>query len=361
MAEQEQSRSEQATPSKRKDARKRGSVAKSLELNSLLILAGFMVCMQLLGWQIIQQQLSLDREIFAQAHEVNFQASSIFAWLTAILVKLMSVMAPLFLTLFVIGLIANIAQVGFVFSTFPLKPDIDRINPMSGFKRIFTVKLLFEAIKNLIKIVLFGTAFFFALKGLMPSLIELLYVNPVSYVRRGLDSMNTVIFKLLLILLLVALIDFVYTRWDYSNRLKMSKREIKEEVKRREGDPRVRARIRELQRETLKRSKALKRVPEADVLITNPTHLAVALLYKRGETHAPQVIAKGAGELAEKMKLVARQHKIPVVENKVLARALFREVDFDGLVPTALFPVVAKLLVWVYAMREAGASQKVAA
>jgi len=361
MAEQEQSRNEQATPFKLREARKRGSVAKSLELNSLFILAGFLVCMQLWGWQIIQQQLSLDREIFGQAHEVAFQASSIFSWLMAILVKLTYIVAPLFLTLLVIGLVANIAQVGFVFSTFPLKPDADRINPISGFKRIFSVKLLFEAIKNLIKIALFGTVLYFALKKMMPSLLELLYVNPVSYVRRGLDSMNAVIFKLLLMLLLVALADFVYTRWDYGNRLKMSRREIKEEVKRREGDPRIRSRIRELQGETLKRSKALKRVPDADVLITNPTHLAVALLYKRGEMQAPKVIAKGAGELAEKMKFVARQHKVPVVENKMLARALFREVDFDGCVPSALFPVVAKLLIWVYAMRETGASQRVAA
>jgi flagellar biosynthetic protein FlhB len=151
---------------------------------------------------------------------------------------------------------------------------------------------------------------------------------------------------------LVAMLDFMYTRWDYGDKLKMSRREVKEEVKRRDGDPRVRARIRELQRETLKRSKALGKVKDADVLITNPTHLAVAVKYVRGEMKAPQVLAKGAGELAGLMRGIARNHKIPVVENKKLARALFTQVDFDGPVPEKLYPDVARLLVWVYAMRE---------
>jgi flagellar biosynthetic protein FlhB len=136
--------------------------------------------------------------------------------------------------------------------------------------------------------------------------------------------------------------------------MKMSRRELKEEVRRREGDPEIRARIRALRKEAAKRGKALQRVPEADVLITNPTHLAVALLYKRGEMSAPQVIAKGSGELAQNMKRVARKHHVPVVENKDLARRLFRQVEIEAAVPESLYPPIAQLLAWVYKHKQAG-------
>jgi flagellar biosynthetic protein FlhB len=252
----------------------------------------------------------------------------------------------------VIGIMTSVAQTGPIFTLFPLKPDLDRINPISGFKRIFTWKLAMEAIKSIIKIALFGTVLYFAINHLMADLMRLMDSSPAGYGHTIIAQVSAIIFKLACVMALIALIDFMYTRWDYGDKLKMSRREVKEEVKRRDGDPRVRARIRELQRETLKRSKALGKVKDADVLITNPTHLAVAVKYVRGEMNAPQVLAKGAGELAGLMRGIARNHKIPVVENKKLARALFTQVDFDGPVPEKLYPDVARLLVWVYSMRE---------
>jgi flagellar biosynthetic protein FlhB len=159
------------------------------------------------------------------------------------------------------------------------------------------------------------------------------------------------VLKLLMVLALIALIDVLYTRRSYFNRLKMSRRELKEEIKHREGDPRIRARIRQLQRELVKRSSAIKRLPDADVLITNPTHLAVALLYRREQMNAPQVLAKGAGELAEHMKMLARRHRVPVIENRALARKLFDGVEIEQAIPEALFPQVARILVWAYAWR----------
>jgi flagellar biosynthetic protein FlhB len=156
-----------------------------------------------------------------------------------------------------------------------------------------------------------------------------------------------------MVLAFIALIDVMYTRWSFADKLKMSRREMKEEVKQREGDPHVRARIRELQRELVKRAKAIRRLPDADVLITNPTHLAVALVYQREKMSAPQVIAKGAGEFAEYMRMLARRHGVPVIEDPPLARALFMAAGIDKEVPERVYQQVARVLVRAYALRTA--------
>ena len=173
-----------------------------------------------------------------------------------------------------------------------------------------------------------------------------------GYARALITLVAGLLVKMVLALLGIGLVDLMFTRWEYGKKMRMSKRDIKDESKNREGDPRVRARIRELRREVLKRSKSMANVPRADVLITNPTHLAVALSYQHGSSGAPKVVAKGAGEVARQMREVANRHRIPIVQNKLLARALFREVDYDAYVPEKWYPQVAKIMVWVYSMRD---------
>ena len=352
MAEQEQNRSEAATPYKIEEAKNRGSVAKSMEVNSLMSILALLAVLYIWGWPMAEKQLRLSQRLLGDANQVNFELSHFMTWLNGALVETFYILAPLFALLAIIGILANVTQTGPIFTLFPLKPDFDRINPVSGLKRLFSLRLLVEAVKSVIKLALFGSVLYFTIKHLLPDLMKLMHVSPVGYGRIVLMQVASIIFKLACVIAFIALLDFMYTRWDYGNKLKMSRREVKEEIKRRDGDPRVRARIRELQRETLKRSKALGRVKDADVLITNPVHLAVAVKYVRGEMQAPTVLAKGAGELAGLMKGIARKHAIPVVENRKLARALFRQVDFDGAVPEKLYPDVARLLVWIYALRE---------
>lgn len=352
MAEQEQNRSEAATPFKLEEARNKGSVAKSMEVNSMVAVVGLLLVLYGWGWATAGKVLTMSQRLLGQAHQVNFELGNLMTWLNATFLQALYVLGPLFGVLVVGGIVANVAQTGPVFTLFPLKPDLERINPVAGFKRVFTAKLLMEALKSVIKLGLFGSVLYFGVKGLLPDLLRLADASPGGFGRTMIALVSAIVFKLACVMALVALIDFVYTHWDYKNKLKMSRREVKEEVKRRDGDPRVRARIRQLQRETLKRSKALGKVKDADVLITNPTHLAVAIQYVRGDMNAPQVLAKGAGELAGLMRAIARSHKVMIVENKPLARALFSQVDFDGPVPEKLYPQVARLLVWVYARRE---------
>ena len=351
MAEQEQNRTEQATPSKLEEARRRGQVAKSLDFNSFFVVVGGLGMLYAWGDVFARQALIIARAIFEQAGNVDFDVPHLTTWFESVTVAVAYLLAPFFVTAVLVMVAANIVQTGPTFSTFPLKPDLQRINPVEGFKRLFSLKMLFEGFKSVIKLALFGATAYFVLSSLMPGLLGLMNIDPKAYVPLLLDQTAQLVFKLALVILIVALLDFTYTRWDFSKKMMMSQREIMEEVKRREGDPLIRAKIRELQKEAAKRSKSLARVPDADVLITNPTHFAVALRYEQGAMSAPWVIAKGANDTASKMRLAAARHGVPIFERPLLARELFRDGDIDRPVSDALFEPVARVYAELYAAR----------
>lgn len=353
MAEQqEQDRSEPASPFKLKEARSKGQVAKSLEINSFLILSAVLALLYFIGESLIAQQLRLSQSLFSRADLIHLDAVTSVGLFEVMTNTLLNAYWPMFGAIMVIGILANMVQTGPVFSFFPLKPDVQRLNPVQGFKRLFSMKLLFESVKTIIKLAVFAAVIYLALRAMLPALVALVDVNPRGYAAFLLDSIRGLLFKLLIVILIIAAIDMIYSRWEYAKKMRMSRRELKDEVKRREGDPQVRAKMRELQREAVKRAASLQRIPDADVLITNPTHLAVALRYQRDTMKSPQMIAKGAGELAAKMRVVARRHAIPIVENKRLARTLFKTCEIDEGVPEAVYPLVAKILVWVYSLRD---------
>lgn len=352
MAEEEKDKSEPASPFKLKEAKKKGQVAKSLEVNSFFAIAGFMLVMYMSGTELIYSDLFVNKNIFEHAHTVNFEPSRLIDWAGGVMRSLFHVFAPLIGVLLLVAVVANLVQVGPVFSPHPLKPDLNRINPVSGFKRLFSIKLLFEAVKSIIKLSLFGGILYFAIKGSIPQLLGLMQMDPDYYPVQLIALVLGIILKIMFGLIIIALLDLIYTRWDFSNKMKMSRREMKEEVKRREGDPHLRAKVRELQREAAKQRESLNKVPDADVLITNPTHLSIALSYKRDEMSAPKVLSKGAGYMAMRMRVIARQHNIPVIEDKKLARMLYRERNVDEPVKEKHFPLVAKIFAKVYAIKE---------
>lgn len=355
MAEQEQDRSEQATPFKLSEARRRGSVAKSLELSSLFALLALLAVLALNGRHGIERQFRVDAAILEAGARGGFEAAWVQRWLVWITDQTLGTLMPLFLGIVAVAVLGGLLQTGPVFSLHALKPDVDRINPVAGLKRLFTVRLLYEAVKNVVKLVLFGVALWLLFEREIAELLALLGAAPLQMLNTVLLHAQWLIFKLTLIVAAIAFVDVLFTRWQWRDRLKMSRREVREEFKQREGDPRVRARLRELRKEMIARARSVRRLPEADVLITNPTHVAVALLYRRDTMSAPQVIAKGSGEAAAQMKLLARRHRVPVVENPTLARALFRGGQIDAAIPEGLYPPVARLLAWVYALREARA------
>jgi flagellar biosynthetic protein FlhB len=351
-SDQEQNRTEPATPFKLRQARKRGQVAKSLEINSLLILSVALLVIYAWGEVMLRRQFELSRELINNAHRLDLDVASAMGLYEFVLRALGGILGPFVIALVITAVLANLSQTGPIFSFFPLKPDVTKLNPVNGFKRVFSKKLLFESIKSIIKMTIFGSVIFFGIKALLPAIMAMIDADPQVYPTLLMDQGRGLIYKLLLVLVIIALADLLYSRWDYARQMRMSRREVKEEVKRREGDPQIRARIRQLQKEAVHRAGAVEKVPEADVLIANPTRLAVALQYEREVMPTPRVIAKGANGLAAKMRELARRHKVPIVENPSLARTLFRRAEIGEGIPEAVFPVVAKILAWIYLQKE---------
>lgn len=352
MAEQDADLSESATPFKLDEARKKGSVAKSNDFTAMAIMATLVVALYATGSDGLRQLLRMQRQILGRTSAGALSVDAAAAWMGQLAVDMLTILGPFLLMLAVTAVVANLFQTGPIFSFHPLKPDLSRLSPMNGLKRVFSMRTVFDTVKSLVKLAALGTLLYMLVRDAIPGLIALPSMDPKGYAGALLSLAAGLLVKLVLALLVIALLDLMFTRWEFAKKMRMSKRDVKDESKNREGDPRIRARIRELRKEVLKRSKSMAKVPSADVLITNPTHLAVALSYRHGTSGAPQVVAKGAGDLARQMRETAGRHRIPIVQNKALARALFREVDYDGYVPEKWYPQVAKIMVWVYSMRE---------
>lgn len=348
MAEQEKDRTEPATPFKLEEAKRRGQVAKSLDFISFVMLAMLLATLYAGANGLARDGLRLSAALVEGAGGLTFGTADAAAWLARLLAATLSLLAPFLAAAVLAAIVANLVQTGPVFSFFPLKPDFQRLNPVSGFKRVFSLKTLVETGKTLVKLALLGGVAALVLAAVLPRLFAVMDVQPKAYFGVLMGEITALIFKLLVALALIALADFAYSRWDYARTLRMSRREMKEEVKRREGDPQVRARIRELQREAAKRAASVKRLPEADVLITNPQHFAVALAYDRARMRAPTVLAKGAGELALELRARAARLGLPTVEDRPLARRLFADVAIDQPIDEALFEPVARIYAGLY-------------
>ena len=355
MAEQDLDRNEAATPHKLHKARQKGQVGKSADLVSALV---FTVAMGYFYWQGqdgLMVQFRYDHALLAQAGRIEATGSNLWRLLGGMIRDTGAMLAPFLGALMLAAIIGNMMQTGPVLSLDPVKPDFDRLNPINGFKKVFSVRTLYEGARATVKLVLLTLVMYHALKGLMPQFFHLAALPPAGLARTMADDAAGVGLKIALLLCLVALADYAYTRREFSNKMRMSQRELKEEHKNREGDPRLRARLRELRRESLKRSMAISQTRNADVLLTNPTHFAVALRYVQGEMQSPQLVAKGAGTLAATMRDIAARHRVPVVQNAPLARELYHGLDLNQHVPPSLYAQVARILVWVFAMRQARA------
>jgi len=351
MADQDLDRNEAATPYKLDKAREKGSVAKSVDVNGIAILGVATLAVMALGEQTAWRFSRLSAELLRSAGARLESVDDAARLLARALSGGVSVLAALFLALVVVAIAVNLAQSGFVLSADPIKPDFNRINPATGFKRIVSLRSLYETGKSLLKLALVGSVAWTAVRAAVPRLFAFAHVDASSYPHAFVAMVGALLLKLMIVLLVVALIDLVFSRRQFARQMRMSRRDIKDEHKHREGDPRIRQRIRELRAKLLKRSQALRDLPKADVLITNPTRVAVALQYEHGMSPAPRVIARGAGALAAKMRDVAFRHQVPIVPSPVLARALYRETEDGGYVPEHWYGQVAKILVWINAAR----------
>jgi flagellar biosynthetic protein FlhB len=302
------------------------------------------------GTSLAEQIITLTKETFASLGEVETSLSGLYLLLTRLCVRTVTMLLPMFLMVCVLSVGANILQTGFLFSSKALQPKLERLSPWQGLKRIFSVQSLHELFKALIKIGVVGAIAYTTIAGEMTQIFALGglgVADIVSYIgsstlRLGIRTSYAII--------ILAIVDYVWQRWQYEKSLRMTRQEVKDEHKQQEGDPQVRARVRSLMREMARR-RMMEDVPKADVVITNPTHIAVALHYRREEMAAPQVLAKGAGYVAERIKAVAQAHAIPCVENKPVARHLFKAVEIGECIPETLYKAVADILAYVYRIR----------
>lgn len=354
MAEQEQDRSEEATPHKREEARKKGSVARSQDVLASAAALALLAALATLGPRLVRQCLSIFSTLLSRADEWSFAQDSLAVWLRELVMALMRAVAPLWLLLALAAILAGMAQAGLVFSTEPLKPDWQKLNPVEGFKRLFTMRSLFEAAKSSLKFVFFSLVLYEVVCSLLPDWLLLTGAGAGQVAAATADAAMRVLRYMLLAMLLAAAADWLFVRRTLSKKLRMSKREVKEEYKRREGDPRIKSKLKEIRLQFLQKTQAMSRVKEADVLVVNPTHLALAIQYRRGEMAAPRLLAKGAGEMALKMREMARRHGVPILENKALARGLFNDVGVDEWIPENYFGAVAKALVWAFKVKRGG-------
>ena len=339
-----------ATAKRRADARKKGQVARSAEFGGAATLLAVVVALHLLlpGDAGLSLLRDLQSAFQFNPHSAAFTFETVHEWQMRGLLWGAKILLPVALLAVVLALVSGIGQVGFAVTPEALHPKWERLNPATGIKRLLSLRGTVEAAKGVLKMSLVAGLCWSALRGAVNS-GELL-----NTMREPLPETIAVVGSLLwtlglrvsAVLLIIAVADYAYQKYDFEKSLKMSFSEIKQENKQSDGDPQIKARVRRLQREMSKK-RMMQDVPKADVVVTNPTHYAVALRYERGAS-APQVVAKGQDEMAARIREVARENKVPLVENKPLARSLYATVDIGREIPPDLFEAVAQVLAFVY-------------
>ncbi|NOX16279.1 MAG: flagellar biosynthesis protein FlhB [Epsilonproteobacteria bacterium] len=342
----DQEKTEEPTSKKIEDARKDGNVPKSQDVSSFLtLLVGVFTLIALFNFM---QEHLVKLYIYYQSFiGVELTKNIILQISITTLVEIIFVVIPLALFIAITGVIAGLLQFGFVLSTKPLIPDLSKMDPIKGLKNLLSIKKLVETLKTILKVALvflLAYHYLFDFTKELPSVVYLSIFQQLSWLREKALILGAAMLALFLVL---ALFDLFFVRYNYFKDLKMSKQEIKDEYKQMEGDPQTKARIKRIQMEMSKK-RMMQEIPQADVIITNPTHFAVALRYDKEKEDAPKILAKGMNYLALKIKEIARKNDIQIVENPPLARELYKKCELNETIPQNLYKAVAEVLAFVY-------------
>jgi flagellar biosynthetic protein FlhB len=351
MAEESfEEKTEQPTPKKRQELKEKGEVAKSKELPSVAVLLAALITLSLFGSFMYNHIQVIMKGAFSLPDLNDFNILEFLKFAQNIIGRVIILLSPLFAAIFITAILSNIMQVGFILSSESITPKLSKIDPIKGFGRLFSKQSFMEFIKSLLKLTIVGGVAFLTVKGEMKNFALLGDME--------LNLIFVYIFKIFfkifircsLAMIILVIIDYAFQRWEFENRIKMTKQEVKDEFKKSEGDPLIKSRIKSIQME-MARKRMMQDVPDADVVITNPTRLAVALRYDSSTMNAPKLVAKGSRKIAEKIKDVASEHGIPILENKELARNLYSLVEVGQEVPPALYQTVAEVLAYIYRLK----------
>lgn len=344
-------KTEPATPRRREEARKKGQVFKSTDLNSAVILLAGSVVLFVMFPYILELFREFTTLYILDRTLQDFSNEYVYELLVEVTILLGKILFPIFLTTFITAMLITYLQVGVVFSAEPLNPKLERLNPVEGFKRIFSKRALVELTKSLLKIIVTGYIVYTVFK-------KSLYIFP-RFVDMELGATLIILSKLIfeialkvgIFFIIIGVLDYIYQRYEHEKSLRMSKYDVKQEYKQVEGDPYIKSRQRQIQREAaMKRMMA--EVPKADVVITNPTHFAVVLKYDATTMEAPVVVAKGQDFTALKIREIAEEYKITIIENPPLARTLYYALDIGVEIPEELYQAIAEVLAYVYKQKQ---------
>ncbi|MFC0271310.1 flagellar biosynthesis protein FlhB [Metabacillus herbersteinensis] len=340
-------KTEKATPRKRQDSRKKGQVAKSADVNTALTLLAVFLSFLFIGSFMRERIVNLLRATFQDYLLIDLTQQNVHSLFITMSYHSAFLLAPIMAVALIAGVLSNYLQVGFLFSAEAVQMKLDKVNPIQGFKRIYSVRALVELLKSLLKILFVGVVTFAVLWLDMDKVLRLSHLT----VEQSLIYIAQLTVKMGLFasaaLLFLSLLDYLYQKYDFEKNIRMSKQDIKDEYKKSEGDPLIKSKIKQKQREMAMR-RMMQEVPNADVIITNPTHFAIALKYDEEKSDAPYIVAKGVDLVAQKIKEIARVNNIITVENRPLARALYDQVEIGHAVPEEYFKTVAEILAYVY-------------
>jgi flagellar biosynthetic protein FlhB len=344
-------KTEEATPKRRSEARKKGQVAKSAELSSVVVLLALFVLVNGMGsWIYSELVVYMKNCLSPMQLNQDLGMANLGKTLTQHCILFLKLFLPLGIGSLLVGVLINFLQVGPLFSLESITPKFSRINPISGFQRLFSLRGLVELAKSTLKLLVVSYFAYSTIRDNLFVLLDVFQQSPLEAAGIVWKIIFQVAIKICIFLLVLALLDYLYQRWEHRRSLRMTKKEVKDEYKETEGNPQIKNKIRQRQRQLAAR-RMMQDVPKADVVITNPTHLAIALRYDPGSMNAPMVIAKGQGLIAERIKAIAKEHDVVMVENKPLARALYQSVEIGQAVPSELYKAVAEVLAFVYRLK----------
>jgi flagellar biosynthetic protein FlhB len=351
MAQGSGEKTEKATAKKRRDVRKKGDVHKSTDLCSAIMLFIMFLTLKV-GFEGffrslkgISASMLSDRLIVEKA--ANVTTATLMSYYKDILLTVLPLVLPVMGIAMIASILVHVVQTGPLFVTEKLKPDFKRLNPIEGFKRLFSARTLVELVKSIIKVVILAYIIYTYARVAFREFAGYMYNNVWTAFAKALSTSFTMGIMIGLALIVFGALDVLYQWWKFEKDIRMTKQEVKEENKQLEGDPQIKGKIKQKQRR-MSAQRMMKRIPEATVVVTNPEHFAVALRYRENQDRAPVVIAKGQDYLAQKIKKIAAEHGVAIVENKPVARALYWTCDIDDEIPAELYQAIADILIYVY-------------
>jgi flagellar biosynthetic protein FlhB len=349
-AQDDSQKTEEPTARKLSEARKKGQIAQSKEVSNFAALLGLTFMVTLLAPFMALQLFGSMSRVVDQAGLVHVDAASTGEILFDLTLDSLLALSPVFGLCIVLALLANLGQSGLLFTTEPITPKLEKISPLSGAKRLFSLKSIVEFLKGIVKLAIVAAIAYVLLSPELDRAEQLMDMDLIDV----LGEVQTLVIKLMIgvvsFMFVVAIADFLYQRYEFMKQMRMSRQEVRDEHKQSEGDPQVKARLRQIRMDRARR-RMMAAVPQADVVVTNPTHFAVALKYDTETMAAPTVVAKGADAVALRIREVANENDVPIVENPPLARALFSGVELDQQIPEAHYKAVAQVISYVYRLK----------